>query len=124
MDSLIEIQIFIIRTFNIDYQWIAKITDIELLKDLTCNQLFDIINNTLTKSISECNISGLGEKTIHKLHSSGVYNKSVFDKLIKQKSKKKPNNIKGKQWNKKGKKKAVSSWYLQLFAITIFVILL
>jgi hypothetical protein len=122
ISNILELQLFIIKTFEIEYEWIANISDIDLLKDLTCSQLFNQINTTLDNNISNCNTSGIGKNTIQKLYDSNVYSKEQYDNFMRLKIRKKPNNVKGKHWQKKRKKeKAVSQW-LTAFAVIILLI--
>jgi hypothetical protein len=115
INSILELHLIIIKKFNIEYQWISNIKDTELLKDLICFQLFEIINLILIdiELSNKTNTKGLGEKTIQKLYNCKVFNQEKFDILIQLKMRKKPTNVKGNHSHmcrpkKRRQKKAVS----------------
>lgn len=131
-NNLSELRLFIREYLKIRYQWVNNISDIQALKEIILNNLFNVINKSLTENIShKSQLKGLSIKNIKLFVQNKIYTVEQGEKYIlllsentKQRKKSRSNkrNVKKSMGSpKKEKKKAVSSWYLQLFAIIIFV---
>ena len=121
-----HLMLFINNVLKKDFYWLKLIRDINLLKIIVINNLFNKIELILnlrnisdTIVISEI-LEGISHNTIVSLYSNDILSEELYLVLIDIKP---PSKKRGKfnwKYKKKGKKKAVSQW-LTAFAVIILV---
>lgn len=128
-NNLSELRVFIREHLKIRYQWINNISDIQTLKLIILNNLFTVINKSLTENVlHKSQLEGLSIKNIKLLAQNNIYTVEQSKKYIlllsestkqKKTSKSQKGNVKKSMSRpkKRKQKKAVSSWYLQLLLL-------
>ena len=114
-NNLSELRLFIREYLKIRYQWVNNISDIQTLKEIIINNLFSVINKSLTENISQkSQLKGLSIKTIKLLKKNQIYSLEQGKKYIrllsenqkqKKRSRSKTRNVKKSMGSPKKEKR-------------------